>query len=45
MRSLINNYALELKDKDGKPTGNFFLDKDAASDACKEVLKNNSHLD
>lgn len=26
MRSLINNYAVELKDKDGKPTGNFFLD-------------------
>lgn len=43
MRSLINNYALELKDKDGKATGNFFLDKDGAMDACREVLKNNAH--
>jgi len=30
MRSLINNYAIELKDKDGQPTGNFFLDQDGA---------------
>lgn len=45
MRSLINNYAVELKDKDGKPTGNFFLDQDGARDACTEVLQNNSHFD
>ena len=45
MRSLINNYAIELKDKKGAPTGNFFLDQDGAKEACLEVLKNNSHLD
>jgi len=44
MRSLINNYAIELKDKDGRPTGNFYLDNGGAKDACTEVLKNNSHL-
>jgi len=27
MRSIISNYALEGKDGDGKPTGNFFLDE------------------
>lgn len=43
MNSMINNYALELKDKDGKPTGHFFLDKGAAQGVCEEVLKNNSH--
>jgi hypothetical protein len=44
MRSLINNYSVELKDKDGKPTGNFFLDQQGARDACNEVLLNNSHF-
>ena len=44
MRSLINNYAIELKDKDGKPTGNFFLDQQGAKDVCNEVLLNNSHF-
>merc|ERR1712216_232028 len=44
MRSLINDYAVELKDKDGKPTGNFFLDQSGARDAYNEVLLNNSHF-
>ena len=30
MRSLIQNYAIEMKDKDGKPNGSFFFDKAAA---------------
>jgi hypothetical protein len=38
MRSLIENYAIEMKDKDGKPTGNFFFDKAAAKSAAKEVV-------
>ena len=44
MRSLINNYSIELKNKDGSPSGNFFLDNSGAKEACQEVLKNNSHL-
>lgn len=43
MNSLINNYALELKDKDGNPTGHFYLDQDAAKGVCMEVLLNNAH--
>ena len=43
MRSLINNYAVELKDADGRPSGNFFLDQAGARDACTEVLTNNQH--
>jgi len=44
MRSLINTYAIELKNKDGTASGNFFLDNSGAKEACVEVLKNNSHL-
>jgi len=43
MRSLINDFAVELKDKDGKPSGNFFLDQNGAKEACNEVLLNNQH--
>lgn len=39
MRSLIQNYAIEMKDKDGKPSGHFFFDKAAAKDASTEVCK------
>lgn len=38
MNSLIQNYALEMKDEKGLPSGHFFLDKDAAKKACKEVI-------
>ena len=44
MRSLINTYAIELKNKDGGPSGNFFLDNSGAKEACAEVLKNNAHF-
>ena len=30
MNSLIGSYALEMKTKDGVPSGHFFLDHDAA---------------
>jgi len=40
---MINNYAVELKNADGQPSGNFFLDNSGAKDACMEVLLNNSH--
>ena len=38
MRSMINNYALEAKDKDGLPTGAFWVDEFAAKAAASEVL-------
>ena len=41
MNSLIKNYALEMKDENGKPSGHFFFDKDAARDAATEVVKTN----
>jgi hypothetical protein len=37
MKSLIQNYAIEMKDKNGKPSGHFFFDKAAAKDASTEV--------
>ena len=42
MRSMIENYAIEFKDKDGKPSGHFFFNKAAAKDASSEVCK--THL-
>jgi hypothetical protein len=37
MKSLIQNYAIEMKNKAGKPTGFFFFDKSAALAASTEV--------
>jgi len=45
MRSLIQNYAVEMKDKDGKPNGSFFFDKAAASSAATEVVKTHASND
>ena len=38
MRSMLNSYALEAKDKDGVPTGAFWFDEFAAKAAASEVL-------
>merc|ERR1719453_381865 len=38
MRSMIQQYALEAKDKDGAPTGKFWMDNFAAKAAASEVL-------
>ena len=38
MRSMIATYALEAQDKDGAPTGAFWMDKTSATAAAKEVL-------
>ena len=38
MRSMIETYALEAKDKDGAPTGKFWMDKLATKAAASEVL-------
>ena len=38
MNSLIQNYAIEMKDKDGNPTGHFFCDRSGALDVSKEVV-------
>jgi len=42
MNSLIQNYAIEMKDKDGVATGHFFCDRDGALDVSKEVV--NTHF-
>jgi len=44
MRSIIANYALEAKDGDGKPSGNFFLDETQAKAAAAEVLATHKGL-
>ena len=44
MRSMIMNYALEGKDKDGAPTGVFFLTKSQAKAAARETLATNKGL-
>jgi len=38
MNSLIKNYALEMKDDAGRPSGHFFFDKDAARKVSDEVV-------
>lgn len=38
MNSLIENYALEMKDDKGNPSGHFFLDYDAAKRVSDEVV-------
>ena len=43
MRSLINNYSLELKN-DGQPTGHFYLDKEGARAVSEEVLRTHGNI-
>jgi len=43
MRSLIDNYALELK-TDGAPSGHFYLDQAGASAVCEEVLRTHGNI-
>jgi hypothetical protein len=38
MRSMLKNYAVEVADKDGVPTGVFIMDKPAARAAAVEIL-------
>ena len=38
MASLIKNYALEMKDTRGAPSGHFFFDRNAAEAASNEVV-------
>jgi hypothetical protein len=45
MKSLIQNYALEVKNADGKPSGQFFLNKDSAKSASNEVVKTHGSND
>jgi len=45
MKSLIQNYALEVKSADGKPSGQFFLNKDSAKSASNEVVKTHGSND
>jgi len=41
MRSMIEQYSLEQKNKDGTPSGKFWLDEAGARAASKEVLETN----
>ena len=45
MKSMIMNYALEAKDKDGAPTGAFFMNEAATRAAAGEVLASHKKLD
>ena len=45
MRSLIQNYAIEIKDDKAKPTGHFFFNKEAASNAADEIVKTHGSND
>ena len=44
MRSMIEQYALEGKNKDGSPNGQFWLDEAGARAAASEVLDTHRHL-
>ena len=44
MRSMYEQYALEAKNKDGSPSGKFWLDEAAARAASKEVLATHKGL-
>ena len=44
MRSMLTTYALEGKNKDGSPNGNFVLDEAAARAAAAEVLSTHKGL-
>ena len=42
MKSLITKYAVEGRSKNGKPTGQFYLTKDAVRDVSREIV--NTHF-
>ena len=44
MRSMIEQYALEGKNKDGSPNGQFWMDESNARAAAHEVLDTHRHL-
>ena len=44
MRSMINQYADEGKNKDGSPNGKFWLTESATRAAAAEVLATNAHM-
>ena len=44
MRSMIQQYALEGKNKDGSPNGSFNMDEAATRAAATEVLATNHHM-
>ena len=44
MRSMLKNYALEGKNKDGTPNGKFFMNEANARAASKEVLSSHKNL-
>jgi hypothetical protein len=44
MRSMIEQYALEQKNKDGTPSGLFWMDEAATRAAAREVLETNCRL-
>ena len=44
MRSMFENYALEAKNKDGSPSGKFWMDESAAKAAGFEVLQTHKGL-
>ena len=44
MRSMLTTYALEQKNKDGSPSGKFFLNEAQAKAAATEVLETNKGL-
>ena len=44
MRSMIEQYALEQKNKDGTPSGKFWMDEAATRAAAREVLATNCRI-
>ena len=44
MRSMIKTYAVEGKNKDGSPNGNFLVDEAGARAASMEVLQTHKHM-
>lgn len=45
MRSMVNTYSLEGKNKDGSPNGKFWMDEAGTRAASAEVLATNVHMD
>ncbi len=44
MRSMIEQYALEQKNKDGTPSGKFWMDEPSTRAAAREVLETNCRV-
>ena len=44
MRSMVEQYALEQKNKDGTPSGKFWMDEAATRAAAREVLETNCRV-